>query len=253
MENALTLSAKTFPEAEIRALAQRHDRASGGLMAALNKLGGKAEGWLEKLPAPARAGVLKLTEGALQSSYGLAAKSAALTPKAGAGQMALSALTGAAGGAAGLPSAVAEVPVTVTLILRAIQSVAEEHGFDPASDAVRREALHIFASGGPGAADDGVNSAFIGARLTLTGPAVQRVIATLAPRIAAALGPKLAAQSVPILGAVAGAGLNLAFLRYYREMAQIRFSLLRLAQTHEPETVTAAFAAHLRRPVNVRR
>ena len=253
MENTLTLSAMTFPEAEIRALARRHDRASGGLMAALNKLGGKAEGWLEKLPGPARAGVLKLTEGALQSAYGLAAKSSGVTPKAGGGQIALSALTGAAGGAAGLASAVAEVPVTVTLILRAIQSVAEDHGFDPASDEVRREALHIFASGGPGEADDGVNSAFIGARLTLTGPAVQRVIATLAPRIAAALGPKLAAQSVPILGAVAGAGLNIAFLRYYREMAQIRFSLLRLAQAHGPEAVTASFNSHLRQPLKLRR
>lgn len=245
-----SLSTTNFPEAALTALARRHDRASGGLMAQLNRLGGKAEGALAALPGPLRKAALAATEGALQASYGLAARGSGLAPKAGGGQMALSALTGAAGGAAGLVSAVAEVPVTVTLILRAIQSVAEEHGFDTSRDEVRREVLHIFASGGPGAADDGVNSAFIGARLTLTGPAVQTVITTLAPRIAAALGPKLAAQSVPIAGAVAGAVLNVAFLRYYREMAHVRFGLLKLAEQHSPEAVAAGFAARLkRRPV----
>jgi hypothetical protein len=92
------------------------------------------------------------------------------------------------------------------------------------------------------AADDGVNTSFLSARLTLTGPALQGVIATVAPRLAAALGQKLAAQAVPVLGAVSGAALNAAFLRYYREVARIRFALMRLAVQHGGAAVAARFA-----------
>jgi hypothetical protein len=88
-----------------------------------------------------------------------------------------------------------------------------------------------------------VNTALIGARLTLTGPALQKLIATLAPKIAAGLSQKLAAQAVPVLGALSGAAVNAAFLSHYRELARIRFRLLRLAQEHGAERVVARFNA----------
>ena len=78
--------------------------------------------------------------------------------------------------------------------------------------------------------------------MTLTGPALQKLIATVAPRLAASLGQKLAAQAVPVLGAVSGAAINAAFVTYYREVARIRFALMRLAETHGGEAVVAAFA-----------
>ena len=238
----LPVPAPPFPDAEIAALAVRHARAGRGVMSLLNKLGGKVEGQMALLPAPVQDKVLWLTQSALERSYGLAAASGRMGRIGGGGHMALAGLSGAAGGMGGLPSAVAELPVTITLILRAIQEVAREHGFDPADEAIRRETLRVFAAGGPLKADDGVNTSFIGARLTLTGPALHKMIATVAPKLAAALGQKLAAQAVPVLGAVAGAGLNLAFVRYYREIAHVRFALLRLAQSHDPERVSRAFA-----------
>ena len=61
---------------------------------------------------------------------------------------------GAAGGFGGLPSALAEVPVTATVLMRAIQGIAEEHGFDPASEEVRMACLEVFAAAGPLAAED---------------------------------------------------------------------------------------------------
>jgi hypothetical protein len=70
---------------------------------------------------------------------------------------------------------------------------------------------------------------------------VQRIITAVAPRLAAALGQKLAAQAVPVLGAVTGAALNATFLNYYREIARIRFALLRLSETHGAEQVLASF------------
>jgi hypothetical protein len=158
------------------------------------------------------------------------------------GPMALAMLTGAAGGSGGLATSIAELPVTVTVMLHAIRRVAEEEGFDPDDPAIRAEVLRVFAAGSPLATDDGVNTAFLGARVALTGPALQRLLAATAPRLAAVLGQKLIAQSVPLLGAVAGAGLNAAFIGYYREVAHVRFGLLRLAEVHGPGPVLAAFA-----------
>ena len=88
-----------------------------------------------------------------------------------------------------------------------------------------------------------MNTGFLSARLTLTGPAIQKIIVTVAPRLALAMGQKLAAQAVPVLGAVTGAALNAAYLGYYREIARIRFALMRLAEVHGAEAVISGFEA----------
>ena len=80
------------------------------------------------------------------------------------GPMALAMLTGAAGGLGGLPTALAELPVTVTVFLHAIRRAAIEEGFDPDDPAIRAEALRVFAAGSPLASDDGINTGFLGAR-----------------------------------------------------------------------------------------
>ena len=156
--------------------------------------------------------------------------------------MAAAMVSGAAGGAGGILTSLAELPVTITVILRVLQDEARAAGFDPAEPAIRAACLQVFAAGTPMASDDGVNSGFLSARLTLTGPALQKLIATVAPKLAAAMGQKLVAQAVPVLGAVSGAALNAAYLSYYREMARIRFALMRLSVRHGAEAVVTAFA-----------
>jgi hypothetical protein len=141
----------------------------------------------------------------------------------------------------GIATSIAELPVTITVILHAIRRAAAEEGFDPDDPAIRLEALRVFAAGSPVARDDGVNTAFLGARMAVSGAALQRVLTAAVPKLAAALGQKLMAQAVPVLGAVAGAGLNAAFLGYYREMAHVRFGLMRLAERHGIEPVLTAF------------
>jgi len=108
---------------------------------------------------------------------------------------------------------------------------------------VRAACLQVFAAGTPLATDDGLNTGFLSARLTLTGPAIRQIITTIAPRLAAAMGQKLVAQAVPVLGAMTGAALNAAYLGYYREMARIRFALARLAEVHGAAPVLQAFSA----------
>lgn len=224
---------------DIAVLARAAKRANGPLMALVNKLGGSVEQQLALLPPSLRAEVERVTAGALMAAHGLAGLGG---EAGGRGTMAAVLATGAAGGAGGLVTSVAELPVTITVILRAIRAEAVKAGFDPDETGTRAACLEVFAAGSPLAGDDGVNTSFLSARLTLTGPALQGLIATVAPRLAAALGQKLAAQAVPVLGAVSGAAINAAFLRYYREVARIRFALMRLAVQHGAATVAARFA-----------
>jgi hypothetical protein len=142
---------------------------------------------------------------------------------------ALTTSMGAVGGMGGLPTALAELPITVTVLVRAIQDVAVEQGFDPADPAVRFESVQVFGAAGPLERDDGANLGFLGSRMTVTGPALNALIARVAPRLAAVLGQKLAAQTVPILGAAAGAATNYAYTSYYQEIAHVHFGLRKLA------------------------
>jgi hypothetical protein len=155
---------------------------------------------------------------------------------------------GAAGGSGGLPTAIAELPVTTTVLLRAIQGIALEHGFDPADEAVRMDCLQVFAASGPLERDDGADVAFLAARVSLTGASVRGLIAKLAPRLSAVLGQKLAAQAVPVLGAVAGAAVNYAFTSYYQQMAHVYFGLKRLSRDtgYDYPTLVAEFRSRLR-------
>ena len=230
------------PSPEIAALARRYRRANGPLIALVTRLGGSFERQLAMLPASVKGRIGWLTEAAIARAWGLAGAGERRLPTPGKrGAMAAALASGAAGGAGGLATSVAELPVTVALILHAIRAEAVAAGYDPDDPAIRAQCLKVFAAGSPLAADDGIDTTFLSARLTLGGPALQKLIATVAPRLAAALTQKLAAQTVPVLGALSGAALNAAFLSWYREIAAIRFALLRLAEAQGEDAVLAAF------------
>ncbi len=217
-------------DAQLDALAARYQRAGGLGIDLLNLVGGKAEGLLDQLPSQVRGGLEQATQRALEQAMKVAHESRNVVPdQKGWLNSAVGAAMGAVGGIGGLPTALAELPVTTTLLLRVIQGVATEHGFDPAEEGVQFDCVQVFASAGPLEADDGADLAFISARVTLTGAAVHGLIARVSPRLATVLGQKLAAQTVPVLGAVAGAATNYAYTSYYQEMAHVHFGLRRLA------------------------
>ncbi len=217
-------------DAEMTALARRYRGAGGVGMQVLNLIGGQAENLLDRLPKGVRDNLDGATERALAAAMRAAQSSrGVVADQPGWLNTAVTTTMGAAGGFGGLPSALAELPVTTTVLLRAIQGVAAEHGFDPAAENVQFDCIRVLASAGPLDEDDGSDLAFIGARLTLTGATLNGLIAKVAPRLATVLGQKLAAQTVPVLGAVAGAATNYAYTSYYQEMAHVHFRLRRLA------------------------
>lgn len=237
--------APALPVAEIEAIVTRQRRASGLVMSAVNAAGSRLESRLELLPDRIKDQIERVAAKALEKSYQLAGRTVAEGgPKIGErGHLALATLGGALGGLSGAASAIAELPVKVTVIFRSIQGIAADYGFDPRDEAIRLEWLRVFGSGSPLERDDGVNTSVLGARMTVTGAALNGVISTVAPRFAAKMGEKLAAQAVPFLGSVAGAGINHAFVSYYQEMAHVRFGLMRLARDHGEEAVLDAYRA----------
>ncbi|WP_235962498.1 EcsC family protein [Jannaschia marina] len=245
--------AQIFPpldrEAELDRLARKMREASGLGMQVLNLVGTQAEGLLEMLPEQVRAVLERATAAALEQSFDAAkaTRGGRIADAPDWLSRAISVGTGAAGGFGGLPSALAELPVTTTVILRAIQTIADEHGLDPALPEVRAACLRVFAAAGPLDDDDGTDLSFLTLRLTVTGSAVHGLIAKVAPRLAVPLGQKLAAQTVPVIGAAAGAATNYVFTGYYQEVARVQFGLMRLgAQTGEDmETLSAELKRRL--------
>lgn len=214
------------------ALARRYRRAGNPGVQALVLLGGQADNLLEKLPDTVKERIEDTTLRALQ----VAAKAAhgsrrgALPDGPDWAHAAATTAMGAAGGFGGWATSLAELPVTTTTLLRTIQGIAAKHGFDSADPQVEAACLQVFAAAGPLAHDDGADMGFLAVRVTVTGPAVQGLLVKIAPKLAAALSHKLAAQAVPVLGAAAGAAINLSFTRYYQDIAHVVFGLKALAR-----------------------
>ena len=212
------------------ALAERYKNAGNPVTQLLNLVGGPSDTLIDKLPEGIRGNLIAGTEQALK----IAMKSAKGSRNVIGDQptwltQAVTTAMGAAGGFGGLPTALAELPVTTTIFLHGIQTVASENGFDPTEDSVQFDCINVFAASGPLEHDDDADLAFLTTRMLVSGPALQSLITRIAPRLATVLGQKLAAQTVPVMGAVAGAATNYAYAGYYREMAHVHFGLRRLA------------------------
>lgn len=251
MDEAISGEIERLPDevaSKVAALAVRARGVNGPLMRVLNGLGGKAESYLSHLPTPARRAFDDMARNLLVQLYHGADQAGRALPDIGdKGHKFAAALSGAAGGAAGLASAMVELPATVMLMFAAMQKAALEEGYASDSPEVRLACLDIFGAGTPAPGDDGVNTTFLGSRLWLSSTTLGSVVARVLPAFSAMLGKQLAGKAVPIIGAVAGAGINYAFTEYYQEIARVRFGLMRLSQDHGRERIHQAFRAEFAR------
>lgn len=163
----------------------------------------------------------------------------------------MAAASGAIGGAFDLPGTLVELPVSTTILLRQVAAVAGEEGEDLSAPEAAAECLKVFALGGTTAADDATESGYFAVRIALAEAlkgAVGRTIvpgfvAAVASRFVGPMGLKISAQAAPILGAAAGAAVNIAFLEHFRGVARGHFTLRRLERTHGAARVRAAWDA----------
>lgn len=164
-------------------------------------------------------------------------------------------VSGAVGGAAGLPGFLPDAAFTTLLILRNIASIARAEGEDLASEDVRRACLEVFMFGSPVRTEPVAHSpggssteyldedmseseqGYWGARLVMQGAPLVKVIAEASSRLGVVMSEKLALQAIPIAGAAGGALVNTAFLDHYRALAQGHFTIRRLEREFGETTV----------------
>jgi hypothetical protein len=214
------------------------------------------------LPNGAKEKVRELASAAITKAMNGAALTLAHEPGAkastGTGKL-LTAASGAVGGAFGIVGAVAEIPATTLLTLRAIADVARSEGFDVRSPAVRLECAQVLALGSDDAIDDdalegyyavrsGMAMACNQAAAQLASGAAQmnwlaKVIQIVLEKFGVQLTSKAAAMSVPVVGAVIGATINTLFTDYYQTIARGHFIVKRLEDAHGVHVVRAELQA----------
>jgi hypothetical protein len=68
-------------------------------------------------------------------------------------------------------------------------------------------------------------------------------VGAIAARFGGPVAIKLSAQAAPVIGAAAGAAVNLAFLEHFRGIARGHFTVRRLERAHGAEAVRLAYEA----------
>ncbi|MBY5920237.1 EcsC family protein [Ferrimonas balearica] len=239
---------------------------SPGLAARISdKLGSPIEAGMKRLPSGWREKVNNLTQTALNQAL----KAAIRTMKTGESAQPSTrmhkfavATSGGVGGFFGLPALALELPVSTTLILRAIADIARSEGEDLHDTDTQLACLTVFALGGKGDADDGAESGYFAVRAALAqsvtqaaehlasrgmtsegAPVLIRLITSVAQRFSVQVSQKVAAQAIPAIGAAGGATINTLFMDHYQRMARGHFTIRALERQYGQEAVQAAYLA----------
>ena len=169
-------------------------------------------------------------------------------------------VTGAAGGAFGLPALAIELPVSTVVMLRSIVDIARSEGELVKTPEAGLACLEVFALGGRKGGDDAAESGYFVVRAALAkalaeaaeyiaerglaregAPAIIRFVTQVAARFGIPVSQKVMAQSVPVIGAAGGVVINLVFIDHFQDIARGHFIVRRLERKYGPETVRAAY------------
>ncbi|HEX4144959.1 MAG TPA: EcsC family protein [Pirellulales bacterium] len=240
-------------------------------------VGQPAERLLKLLPERAHAMVSQIAQSALERAFGLAVRSLSSRrwpivgrwqPAAGPRlHVALTAISGGAGGLFGWPGAAVEIPITTTLMMRSIAEIARQSGADLSDPETLMQCLAVFSYGSPRL--EAMESAFLSWRVAMStavseaaaylalhgaggaahtaAPVLVRFLNAIAARFQIVISDKLAAEAVPVAGAVSGSLINAAFTDHFNRVAKFHFGILRMERRYGAETVQAAYRQSVER------
>jgi hypothetical protein len=235
----------------------------GGFAASLaERLGRSVEMIGRNLPSSLRRLGGQAAERALRAALAVALKTIdhdAPAKSASRAHKAAAAASGAIGGAFGVFATAIELPVSTAILMRSIAQIAREEGEDITVPEGALACLEVFALGGePGEA--AIESGYFAVRAALArsvaesarflargalasdgAPLIARLIGQIAARFGVVAGEKFAAQAVPIVGAIGGAAINLAFAEHFQTLARGHFIVRRLERRHGPQAVQFEF------------
>lgn len=222
-------------------------------------IGGPVEGVVERLPAPWKKHMLAISRKALSVGLDYAIRSLGRNDS-GASRHGLHrvlvSISGALGGFFGLAALTVELPLSTCIMLRSIADVARSEGHDLSRPEVRLACLEVLALGGKSQGDDASEQGYWVMRAYLAktfsdavtyigkkglmregGPLVARFVARIASRFSQYVTEEVAVKSLPVVGAVLGAGVNLLFIEHFQNMARGHFIVKRLEDKYGPEVV----------------
>lgn len=233
------------------------------LAARLSTLAGRPLDMIGRaLPAVVTQRVTAVTETALRTSLRVALSTLPENRRWSSPHLhrALAATSGALGGALGLATLAVELPLSTTLMLRAIADIAREHGEDLESPEAMLACVQVFALGGRGEAGSAAESGYFAVRGALArtvteaarhvaerglleegAPVILRLVAQVAARFGVVVSQKVAAQAVPVIGALGGAAANAAFMDHFLSLARAHFTVRRLEREFGAAPVRALY------------
>ena len=254
------LSTLSFSDPDREALTAAVQRLeSPGLVARLAALAGKPVGLIQSaLPATASTAVAKLAKRALERALDVALFSLQNRSIIGGRKLhsGLACASGAIGGAFGLTALAVELPVSTTIMLRAIAAIAQEEGEDLADPRTGLACLEVFALGGPPGEDSAEADYFVVRAMLARGladfaidkgaigesaPVLVRFLTQIASRFGVIVSQKVAAQAVAVVGAVGGAAVNLAFIEHFQDLARGHFTVRRLERVYGVNAVRSEY------------
>jgi len=263
------MSAMPFSELDRAALAAAVSRLEGASFAGrVTALAGKPVGLVwQALPPFTAERIAKVTRRALESALAVALSSLR-NGRLARGRLAqgralhatLACASGAIGGAFGSATLLIELPLSATIMLRAIGAIARQEGEDLADPETGLACLEVFALGASSPHGAGPESEYFALRALLareapevaefaldkgavreSAPVVVRFLARIASRFGVVVSQKLMAQAVAVVGAVGGAAVNLAFIEHFQQLARGHFTVRRLERIYGADAVRAEY------------
>ena len=172
----------------------------------------------------------------------------------------LAGVTGGVSGLFGFGALAFELPLTTTLMLRAIAEIAQHQGEDLSTLESRLACLEVFAYGAK-RTDENLDVGYYAARALISkyshdiaalalergaidasAPVVASLVSEIVSRFGLVVSDKVAAGALPILGAVGGATVNIVFMDHFQRVAHAHFTLRRLERTYGGSHIKERYA-----------
>ncbi len=262
-EHAISVQPDTLSAGDEAALADAVVALEGSSFAAqLSNLVGRQIGFAgELIPARVAETANKAATAALRYAMRAAVKGLPTDDRPASNRihMAAVAASGAVGGAFGLATLPLELPLSTTLILRAVADIARTQGEVLGEPEALLACVEVFALGSARDAALG-ESTYFAVRTLLAksvteaarhmigrgiadeaAPVLARLLSQIASRFGMAVTQKVLAQAIPVIGAVTGAAINAAFMNHYQTLARGHFTVRRLERIYGADLVRAAY------------
>ncbi|MGB7393319.1 MAG: EcsC family protein [Pricia sp.] len=167
--------------------------------------------------------------------------------------------SGVLGGAFGATAFALDLGLTTKLMMRSIMDIARSEGEDLNSLDTQLACLQVFALGGKTKHDNSLDTGYFATRVALnaavkgsssklvegllvgTSQPLLRLIAAVASRFSIQVTEKFVAQAVPVIGAVGGGAINLAFIQHFQNMAEAHFSIRRLEREYGQDLIKETY------------